>query len=182
MSWKGPTYDNQQNLRRHKWENVKCTTIKCLVNPSSEEWPESRWHSHPQWTVPEVLRCGLFWTDSLHVPPSDPYKHYQPYSLDSPCLAKKKPSKFNVFHPEMFNTYINIQWCISQTQQNFIMFIIVLGRHVSILIESSSDPSMYKMHFIHSFIKNESVWDPTTHFKHCQVRICIPRKVLRTIL
>jgi len=36
--------------------------------------------------------------------------------------------------------YINIQWCISQTQQNF-MFIIVLRQHVSILIESSSGPS-----------------------------------------
>jgi hypothetical protein len=40
-----------------------------------------------------------------------------------------------------FNTYINIQWCISQTQHNFIMFIIVLGQHVSILKESSSGPS-----------------------------------------
>jgi len=38
-------------------------------------------------------------------------------------------------------TCINIQWCISQTQQNFIMFIIVLGQHISILIESSSGPS-----------------------------------------
>jgi len=108
------------------------------------------------------------------------------------------------------------------------MFIIVLGQHVSILIESSLDPSkntepylvmfkmdcgipntyilditMYKMHvslcsyytirtlinsdctisdnkcpdciirtyrhmhFIHSYIKNVSVWDPTAHFKHC---------------
>ena len=28
-----------------------------------------------------------------------------------------------------------------QTQQNFIMLIIVLGQHVSILIESSSGPS-----------------------------------------
>jgi len=37
--------------------------------------------------------------------------------------------------------YINIQWCISQTQQNFIVFIIVLGQHVSILIESASGPS-----------------------------------------
>jgi len=35
-------------------------------------------------------------------------------------------------------TYINIQWCVSQTQQNFIMFIVALGQHVSILIESSS--------------------------------------------
>ena len=23
------------------------------------------------------------------------------------------------------------------------------------------------MHFIHSSIKNVSVWDPTAHFKHC---------------
>ena len=37
--------------------------------------------------------------------------------------------------------YIYMQWCISQTQQNFIVFIIVLGQHVSILIESSSGPS-----------------------------------------
>ena len=35
---------------------------------------------------------------------------------------------------------INIKWCISKTQQNFIMFIILLGQHVSILIESSSGP------------------------------------------
>jgi len=48
---------------------------------------------------------------------------------------------FNVCHPELFNTCINIQQCISQTQQNFIMFIIVLGQHVSILTESSSGPS-----------------------------------------
>ena len=41
----------------------------------------------------------------------------------------------------LFILYISIQWCISQTQQNFIMFIIVLGQHVSILIESSSGPS-----------------------------------------
>jgi len=67
------------------------------------------------------------------------------------------------------------------------MFIIVLGQHVSIPTESSPGPSkkidpylkclkmrsgipkayildktMYKMHFIHSFIKNVSFWDPTT--------------------
>ena len=35
---------------------------------------------------------------------------------------------------------INIQWCIKH-KQNFIMFIIVLGQHVSILIESSLGPS-----------------------------------------
>jgi len=65
------------------------------------------------------------------------------------------------------------------------MFIIVLGQHVSMLIESSSGPSknkdpyltMFKMScgipnayiidFIHSFIKNVGVWDSTAHFKHC---------------
>jgi len=47
---------------------------------------------------------------------------------------------FNVCHPEVFNMCINMQWCVSQTQQNFIMFIIVLGQHVSFLIESSSGP------------------------------------------
>ena len=36
---------------------------------------------------------------------------------------------------------MHIQGRISQTQENFIMFIIVLGQHVSILIESSSGPS-----------------------------------------
>jgi len=45
---------------------------------------------------------------------------------------------FYVCHPEV---YINIQWSISQTERNFIMFIIVLGQHVSIRIESSSGPS-----------------------------------------
>ena len=48
---------------------------------------------------------------------------------------------FNVCHPEVFNTYTDKQWYVRQTQQNFIMFIIVLGQHVSILIESSSGPS-----------------------------------------
>ena len=52
--------------------------------------------------------------------------------------------QFNVCHPKVFNTYINIQWCVSQSQQNFTMFIIVLGQHVSILIESSSDPLRYR--------------------------------------
>ena len=57
-------------------------------------------------------------------------------------LSLSKFSKikmFNICHTEVFNTYsINIQWFVSQTQQNLIMFIIVLGQNVSILIESSS--------------------------------------------
>ena len=43
-----------------------------------------------------------------------------------------------IIENQQANTYINIQRCISQTQQNFIIFIIVLGQQVSILIESSS--------------------------------------------
>ena len=74
------------------------------------------------------------------------------------------------------------------------MFINVLRQHVSILIESSSGPSkkidpylqMLKnavgsqtltflikvrikcMHFLHTFIKNVSVWDPTAFFNICK--------------
>ena len=29
------------------------------------------------------------------------------------------------------------------------------------------------MHFIHSYIKNVSVWVPTAHFERCHVGICI---------
>ena len=58
-------------------------------------------------------------------------------------------------YPEVSNTYINIQRCISQTQQNFIVFVTVLRQHVSIHIESSSGPSkntdphlaMFKMRY-----------------------------------
>jgi len=53
------------------------------------------------------------------------------------------------------------------------MFIILLGQHVSILIESSSGPpkntdrylAMFKMRC--GIPKNVSVWDPTAHFKYC---------------
>ena len=41
-------------------------------------------------------------------------------------------------YADSHDLYINIQWCINETQQNFILFIIVLGQHVSILIESFS--------------------------------------------
>jgi len=51
---------------------------------------------------------------------------------------KGNNTEFSVCHPEVFNKYITTQWCISQTQQNFTTFIIVLGQRVSILIESSS--------------------------------------------
>ena len=56
-------------------------------------------------------------------------------------VLNNRNMSFNICHPEVFNTHINIQWCISQTQQHFIMFIIVLGQHVSTLTESSSGPS-----------------------------------------
>jgi len=53
----------------------------------------------------------------------------------------RKEMSFIVCRTEVFNTYIDIKLCISQKQQNFIMCVIVLGQHVSILIESSSGPS-----------------------------------------
>jgi len=62
--------------------------------------------------------------------------------------GSKDRNSFNVCHPEVFDTYINIQRCVSQTQRNFIMFIIVLGQHVSILIESSSGPSKKIDHYL----------------------------------
>jgi len=56
------------------------------------------------------------------------------------------------------------------------MFIIVLGQHVSILIESFSGPFKnagpyfwdLTEHFKHSFIKNVSFWDRTAHSKHAK--------------
>jgi len=47
--------------------------------------------------------------------------------------------QFNI--QKFYAIYINIQRCISQKQENFIMFIIVLGQHVSIRIESSAGSS-----------------------------------------
>jgi len=62
-----------------------------------------------------------------------------------------------ITHARCKSDYINIQWCISQTQQNFIMFIIVLGQHVSILIESSSDPSKNTEPYWRWFYKNRNM-------------------------
>ena len=69
--------------------------------------------------------------------------HKNPLGFTRFIRFKTKYTKFifNVCHPAVFNTYINIQRCVSHTQQNFIMFIIVLRQHVSILTESSSGPS-----------------------------------------
>jgi len=51
-------------------------------------------------------------------------------------------------HIDLFTSYVVLEreknykyTLMCQTQQNFIMFIIVLGQHVSILTESSSGPS-----------------------------------------
>ena len=72
-------------------------------------------------------------------------------AVREPSSSNRKPKKIFAWPPSWFfivtkvtrtfTVYINIQWCVSQTQQNFIMFSIVLGQHVSILIESSSGPS-----------------------------------------
>ena len=51
--------------------------------------------------------------------------------------------------------------------KKFIVFIIVLGQHVSILIESSSGPSKKSDPYLEMFkmrCGNVSVWDPTAHF------------------
>ena len=49
---------------------------------------------------------------------------------------------FNACHPEVFNTYIKYtMMCQSNTTNLYYVFLIVLGQHVSILIESSSGPS-----------------------------------------
>jgi len=54
--------------------------------------------------------------------------------------------KVKVCHPEVFNTHKYTMMCRSDTKKkNFIMFIIVLEQHVSILIESSSGPSMIQI-------------------------------------
>jgi len=53
---------------------------------------------------------------------------------------KKRPDNGN-WRQQWLLYCINIQCCISETQQNIIMFIIVLGRHVSILY--TSNPSTH---------------------------------------
>jgi len=77
-------------------------------------------------------------------------------------------------------TYTNIQWCISQTQQNFIVFIIVLGQYVSILIELSSGPSTKTDPYLAMFkrrcgIPNAYVLDKTMHKMH--VSLCSYYKI-----
>jgi len=81
---------------------------------------------------------------------------------------------FNVCHPEVFNTYINILWSIGQTQQNF-MFIIVLGQNVSILTESPSGPSKKQDPYLSMFetrcgIPNAYILDKTMYKMH--VSLC----------
>jgi len=49
---------------------------------------------------------------------------------------------FNACHPEVFNTYTKYtMMCQSNTTNLYYGSFIVLGQHVSILIESSSGPS-----------------------------------------
>jgi len=79
--------------------------------------------------------------------------------------------KFNVCHPEVFNTYTNIRRCVSQTEQNFVMFIIVLRQHVSILIESSSGPSKERDPYLKCLkmrcgIPNAYILDKTMYKMH----------------
>ena len=64
---------------------------------------------------------------------------------------------------EKYSSDINMQWCISQTQQTFIIFINVLGQHVSILIESSP------------FQEN------TSFFRNVKMRCGIPQRILNIV-
>ena len=75
-----------------------------------------------------------------------------------------------IITPQLLSLWpgINIQWCISQTQQNFIMFIIVLGQHVSILIESSWGP--YKNTDPYLAMLKCTVGSPTLTFF---IKLCI---------
>jgi len=73
------------------------------------------------------------------------------YKKCYPFWESNHGPSFNVCHPEVFNTYINIQWCVSHHKKNFTMFIIVLGQHVSILIESTSGPSKKINRYLESF-------------------------------
>jgi len=101
------------------------------------------------------------------------------------------PCIFLMFAIPKCLTHINIQRCISQTQQNFIMFIIVLGQHVSILTESSSGPSKIQIltlyiyvcviHFGMANIKFVASQDKTINLYNntrskLLVRICILRR------
>jgi len=59
-------------------------------------------------------------------------------------MCKKTDSIWKREDDSMIFMYKYTMMC--QTQQDFIMFIIVLGQHVSIIIESSSGPS--KIHIL----------------------------------
>jgi len=64
-----------------------------------------------------------------------------------------------------------MQRSITQTQQNFIMFIIVLGQHVSILMESSSGSSKNTNPYLAMFkmrcgIPNAYILDKTMYKMH----------------
>ena len=81
-----------------------------------------------------------------------------------------------------------------QTQKNFIMFTIVLGQHVSLLIESSSGPSKKTYPYLEMFkmrcgIPNAYILDKTVHKMHVSlcsywtIRIPISKKwVIRSVL
>ena len=53
----------------------------------------------------------------------------------------------------MFNTYINIQWCISQTQQHFVMFFLTFcWACISVYLSQYLTNLMHKICFTISFI------------------------------
>ena len=70
----------------------------------------------------------------------------------------------------------NIQWCFSQTEQHFIMFITVLGQHVSILIESSSAPSKNTDPYLATFKMRCGIQNDDS----VRIETCCPNKNIKT--
>jgi len=49
---------------------------------------------------------------------------FQPKHINTGVCAESRI--FNVCYSELFNTYIILQWCVRQTQQNFILLCLLL--------------------------------------------------------
>ena len=125
---------------------------------------------HKMWENTEEL-FSLF-----HGVPNWNKKYAKHWTLINSCC-------WNLFYRTSINVrynsihlYINIQWCISKTQKNFILFIIVLGQHVSIPIESSSGPSsvkILKLHLSIRFQRNRNYYQ--SHRLGFNIHTCIER-------
>jgi len=80
-----------------------------LIVPSAAAWANDQIYFYPC-QADDHTCTAIFWEmqQSFNKQPS----HTNAYTALHGLF-------FYVCHPEVFNTYINIQWCVSQTQQNF---------------------------------------------------------------